>query len=123
VKCHILIRPAADRDIAGQAEYLTQHQSLQMGLRFYRATEETFLLLAGQTEMGKRTECRSSFLHGMRMFPLKRFPNHLIFYRLIENGIEIVRVLHGARDIETLFKHAAEGGEEPRGADQTGEVT
>lgn len=29
--------------------------------------------------------------------------SYVIFYRLIDDGIEIVRVLHGARDIENLF--------------------
>jgi toxin ParE1/3/4 len=29
--------------------------------------------------------------------------NYLIFYRAIEGGIEIVRVLHGRRDIAALF--------------------
>ncbi len=29
--------------------------------------------------------------------------NYLILYRQIEVGVEIVRILHGARDIESLF--------------------
>lgn len=29
--------------------------------------------------------------------------NYLILYRPIEDGIEIVRIVHGARDIEALF--------------------
>jgi len=28
----------------------------------------------------------------------------MIFYHPLSNGIEIVRVLHGARDIESLFE-------------------
>jgi toxin ParE1/3/4 len=31
--------------------------------------------------------------------------NYLIFYRPISDGIEIVRVLHGARDIPTTAFH------------------
>jgi plasmid stabilization system protein ParE len=27
----------------------------------------------------------------------------MVFYRPIENGVEIIRVLHGARDIERIF--------------------
>jgi toxin ParE1/3/4 len=118
VKSRIILRPAADRDLADQAEYLTRHQSRQTGLRFYRAAEETFRLLASQPEIGKGAECRSPFLSGMRMFPLKQFTNHLVFYRRVENGIEIVRVLHGARDIETLFQREEEGGESPGGTGQ-----
>jgi plasmid stabilization system protein ParE len=28
----------------------------------------------------------------------------MIFYRVVTNSIEIVRVLHGARDIESIFE-------------------
>ncbi|MGH9446451.1 MAG: type II toxin-antitoxin system RelE/ParE family toxin [Terriglobia bacterium] len=104
MKRRILVRPAADRDLDDQAEYLTAHQNLEMGLRFYSAAEETFQLLATQPEMGRTTEYRSAFLTGMRMLPVKQFPKHLVFYRLLEDGIEVIRVLHGARDIEALFE-------------------
>jgi len=30
------------------------------------------------------------------------FPNYVIFYRVKGEGVEIVRVLHGARDIDAL---------------------
>lgn len=104
MKRRILIRPAADRDLAEQAEYLAAHRDVEMGLSLYRAAEETFELLALQSEMGRVTEYRSAFLVGVRMFPLKKFPKHLVFYRPLENGIEIIRVLHGARDIESPFE-------------------
>jgi toxin ParE1/3/4 len=29
--------------------------------------------------------------------------NYLIFYKIVDDGIEIIRVLHGARDIPKLF--------------------
>jgi toxin ParE1/3/4 len=109
VKRRVLIRPAADRDLDEQAEYLAAHQSLEMALRFYRAAEQTFRLLASQPKIGKVTAYRSPFLAGMRMFPLKRFSKYLVFYRLLESGIEIIRVLHGARDIESLFEGQANG--------------
>ena len=37
---------------------------------------------------------------------LRRFPvgDYLIFYEVTASGIEVVRVLHGARDIETLLR-------------------
>ncbi len=110
MKSRIILRPAAGQDIVDQAEYLRRHQSLQTGLRFYRAADETFRLIASQPEIGTRAEFRSSFLRGVRMFPLKRFPNHLVFYRRVENDVEIIRILHGARDIESLFKREEQGG-------------
>jgi toxin ParE1/3/4 len=37
---------------------------------------------------------------------LRSFPqgNYIVFYRPTPESVEIVRVLHGARDLETLFK-------------------
>jgi toxin ParE1/3/4 len=36
---------------------------------------------------------------------LRSFPvgNYVIFYREVSEGIEIIRVLHGARDIEGII--------------------
>jgi toxin ParE1/3/4 len=36
----------------------------------------------------------------MQSFPFGRY---IIFYRVVSGAIEIVRVLHGARDIENIF--------------------
>jgi toxin ParE1/3/4 len=45
-----------------------------------------------------------------RLYPelaadLRGFPadDYIIFYREVSEGIEIVRVLHGARDIQAVF--------------------
>ncbi|HEV2500318.1 MAG TPA: type II toxin-antitoxin system RelE/ParE family toxin [Terriglobia bacterium] len=104
MKRRILIRPAAENDLDEQAEYLAVHRDLDTGLRFYRAAEETLELLASQPEMGKVTKYLSPYFIDARMFPLHEFPKHLIFYRPVENGIEVIRVLHGARDLEKLFE-------------------
>jgi toxin ParE1/3/4 len=37
------------------------------------------------------------------MWPVKDFEKYLIFYRSLPEGIEVVRIIHGARDIERLF--------------------
>ena len=58
---------------------------------------QRFPRLAEFPEMGReRTELAAS----MRSFPVGRY---IIFYRLGELGIAIVRILHGTRDIEGLF--------------------
>ena len=33
------------------------------------------------------------------------FRNYLIFYRELPDGVEIVRVLHGARDIQRILEN------------------
>jgi len=35
--------------------------------------------------------------------PIAGFPRHLIFYRAEEEEIRILRVVHGARDLESVL--------------------
>jgi toxin ParE1/3/4 len=39
----------------------------------------------------------------MRACPLKRFEKYLLFYRASEETLEVIRVLHGARNLPELF--------------------
>ncbi len=55
------------------------------------------LLLCENTEIGRR---RDEVMQGLRSFPVKRYT---IFYRVNLQNIEIIRILSGYRDIETLF--------------------
>ena len=59
---------------------------------------ETMQKLAQFPLVGKE---RAEILEGLRSFPVN---NYVIFYRSVDNGIEVIRVLHGARDIESLFE-------------------
>ena len=43
-------------------------------------------------------------LEGLRVWRIQGFEKHLIFYRPVADGIEIVRVLHGARDLDRLLE-------------------
>lgn len=66
--------------------------------RFIRALVSRFPTLASMPQVGRQREELSSRL---RSFPVG---NYIIFYRPIENGVEIARVLHGARDFPPLFE-------------------
>ena len=52
---------------------------------------------AHQPMMG---ELRSDLLPGIRQFPIGTY---VAFYRAMTDGIELVRVLHGARDVDSLL--------------------
>jgi len=54
-------------------------------------------------QMGTPRQFRNSRLIGLRMWRVPGFEKHLIFYRVTEGGIEVVRVLHGARDIQRIL--------------------
>ncbi len=59
--------------------------------------EKKFALLAGQPRVGA---ARSDIAPGLRHFPAG---NYLILYRETDDGIEVVRVVHGARRLSNLF--------------------
>jgi toxin ParE1/3/4 len=50
--------------------------------------------------MGRK---RDDLGKGLRSFPVKKY---LIFYRQAKDDIEIVRVLHGSRNIEKFFSES-----------------
>ena len=53
--------------------------------------------LASEPQVGR---LRQEFASGLRSY---RVGNYLIFYFSTEAGIEVARVLHGARDLPRLF--------------------
>jgi len=46
---------------------------------------------------------RADLTGQIRFRTISGFSNYLIFYRQVDTVLEIIRVLHGARDYEDLF--------------------
>lgn len=51
----------------------------------------------------KRSELANESLSDVRSFPIHGFKNWLVFYRPTPDGIDVIRVLHGARDLNAIF--------------------
>jgi toxin ParE1/3/4 len=66
--------------------------------RFLGRLHERYQRLSENYNIGR---VRSEFGHQVRSFPFDR--HYLIVYRPIEGGVEILRFLHGARDLEALL--------------------
>ncbi len=99
----VFLRPEAERDLDEQAEHIASEGSVEAALKFYEAAEETLALILAHPRMGVARRFRNPLLAGVRMCLIRGFEKHLIFYRPAKAGIEVLRVLHGARDIERLF--------------------
>jgi len=96
------LRPRAEEDIDGQFVYIAKHSS-KAALRFLAQVRSTIGRLAESPGLGIRYSSIHPRLTNVLVWKVDRFPNHLLFYRQTEKGIEVLRVLHGARDIEALF--------------------
>jgi toxin ParE1/3/4 len=98
-----LIRPKADQDLEDQAYYLANRGSAELGHRFLVAAHEAFVLLASQPKIGWHARLKDPELKALRIFSISGFEKMLVFYRPHREGIEIVRVVHGSRNLLSLL--------------------
>ena len=92
----ILKRPEAENDIEEIWLYIAQDNPDNAD-RFLDEIEETSRKLVQLTSMGRN---RDELYPGLKSFPVGKY---IIFYLPISDGLEIVRILHGMRDIDIFF--------------------
>ena len=93
-------QPRARRDIIEQAIYIGLDNA-KAAERFQDAVEQAEQMLAEMPGIGAPRE--HGRIEGLRMWRVRGFARHLIFYREIENGIEVIRVLHSSRDLVAVL--------------------
>jgi toxin ParE1/3/4 len=71
--------------------------------RVIEAAYETFKTLAANPGLGTRRRFRNPKLRDVRSWRITGFDNYLIFYRPVPEGLQMLHVYHGARDIDALF--------------------
>lgn len=72
-------------------------ESITAADKLLESLEKKFQTLSIHPQMGR---IREEFSRSLRSFSTGTY---VIFYKPIEDGIEVIRVLHGARDIESLL--------------------
>ena len=93
----IRISPRARSDLTEIWGYIAD-DSVANADAFIDQLYETIQMLAKQSGSGRH---RDELAPGILSFPFGRY---IIFYRANQGKIEIVRVLHGARDIQSIFE-------------------
>ena len=99
----VLRRGAARQDLVDIAYYYIRRGSPATAQRFRGRAEALFRQLADRPGLGTSYAPDHPALADLRFLPVTRFKTYLVFYRPIPGGIEIVRVLHGARDIHAIL--------------------
>ena len=97
------ITPLAREDIIILAEHIAM-DSIDAADRFLDAVQGTCEELVHMPEIGSSCRFKNEKASGIRVKTVPGFENHLIFYRPSDDGLLIVRVLHGARDWQNLFE-------------------
>lgn len=93
----ITISIIAQQDLDSILKYYREINLEQVGLRLLREIGKKFSLLLQYPEMGRE---RNDLILYMRSFVVK---DYLIFYQPNSQGIEIIRVVKGSRNISKLF--------------------
>ncbi|MDJ0681572.1 MAG: type II toxin-antitoxin system RelE/ParE family toxin [Xenococcaceae cyanobacterium MO_167.B52] len=95
MKRHIISQPAI-KDLEEIIDYFSS-RNVDAGERFINEFEKKCKNLANFPNMGRSYDDIKPSLRGL---PLA---GYIIFYRVIDDGIEIIRVVSGYRDLESLF--------------------
>lgn len=90
-------RPRALLDLIEIWAYIAEG-SVTNADTFASRIDKTFKLLARRPWIGR---ARPELYPDLRSFVVA---NYVVLYLPLTNGIDVIRVLHGARDIETIFE-------------------
>jgi toxin ParE1/3/4 len=96
----LLFSERAERDLVEIGEFIA-HDNPVAAAQFIALLEQRCSLLAVHPLAGR---ARSELVAGLRSLAYGRY---VIFYRAIEDGAEIVRVLHGARDLRRALRRGS----------------
>ncbi len=92
----LLISPRAEDDLREIWSYIADNNQ-DAADRVIGELMTKFKLLEHNPKLGRT---RHELLVNLRAFAVKKY---VILYMPLENGVEIFRILHGARDLDAIF--------------------
>lgn len=98
----IIRHDRAGQDTSELATYIAKDDPAA-AYRFLDAVEATIQFLVSMPLAGSEWETPRPRYRGLRCFRVREFENHVVFCKPLDDGIEVVRVLHGARDRRSIF--------------------
>jgi toxin ParE1/3/4 len=102
----ILKKPRASRDLTEYFAFIA-YDKVAPADRFLQVAKETFEYLAELPTVGRIWESRLPKLEGIRVYPMPSpYRNYLIFYRFDDMTLEVIAVIHGARNLEAVLANA-----------------
>jgi len=101
-KLDLRIRRSAKADLAEIVDYLAARNT-SAATRFVESVHREFEFIRQYPGAGATRQAAPPSLPGLRSWPVKGFRKYLIFYVRAEQIVEIVRVLHGNRDVDRII--------------------
>ncbi len=93
----VKVAAAAEEDLKEIWARVAEHNP-EAANKLIKEITRRFTILRDNPRMGREQD---KLLVDLRSFTVK---SYLIFYQPFEGGIEILRVVHGSRDVESIFE-------------------
>ena len=93
----VTLRPEAESDILEVWDYIAD-DSVSEADRWIERLNEKLALWASQPMMGR---LREELARNLRSMPFGRY---VIFFVPLDDGLDVIRVLHGSRDVDAEFR-------------------
>ena len=93
---NIRVAEAAGEDLEDIWQYVAKNNA-EAARRLIKEITGKFKLLRDHPNIGRE---ENTLLGALRSFPVR---NYIIFYKPFDKGIEILRILHSARDVDNIL--------------------
>lgn len=101
---HIRLRPEVPDDVLQITAYLIDRGAIEPAWRFVDDLPRELAELARMPGKGSIKALRLPGLGTVRTWRVRGFPNHLIYYRQVTDGIEVLMITHGSRNVRRLLR-------------------
>ena len=102
MQLRVFLEHLAEKDLEEYVDYIAADNP-SAAARFIESVETAFAQLADMPRIGVVREFRNPRLKGIRVRPIPSFEKYLIFYVLSADEVQVLRVIHGARDIPSVL--------------------
>lgn len=99
----VVLRREVPDDLRSVIQFLATH-SPDAADRFAQSVEASVAQVAAMPGMGSPKHFRDRRLAGMRSWSVADFPDYLILYKPIDDGIKVFAVVHGARRLSSILR-------------------
>jgi len=91
------LSPEAEQDLSDIFDYTEIEFGLDQAIQYLKDLEHCFIQLCSNPNIGhERTEIRVELYSFVSQ-------SHVVFYRILNERLRVVRVLHGSRDLPRHF--------------------
>ena len=94
----VIVRKLAEQDLDAITDYYLGVAGVEVAATFLESWDRALTHLMRHPDSGSTRFAMAAGKAGLRAWPIRRFP-YLVFYLHGQDVLDVLRLLHGARDI------------------------